>query len=93
MAFPKEITAAIARGEDRLHRNGKPPDISVIAPGTVVGIGPKHEIEAVVFAICITWPDITYHVVWWSGNERKTEWIRPTEMLVVQPQECRIGFQ
>lgn len=66
----------------------------VIPPGTAVSLGPKREIEATVLETTIKEGGyVFYRVSWWSGNERKTEWLeagevhRPAEKMSVN-----IGF-
>ena len=66
----------------------------VIPPGTKVCLGPKCELEAIVLETTIKEGNyVFYRVAWWSGNERKTEWLESSE--VHRPEEkmtVSIGF-
>jgi hypothetical protein len=68
--------------------------LSVIAPESQVLIGPDHEIVATVIDVSIRSGGLVqYRVIWWSGNERKNEWLEACEVFpggsaTVQ----RIGF-
>src|SRR5678815_2636075 len=55
--------------------------MTVIPPGTKVALGPKMELEAIVLETTIKEHGyVFYRVAWWSGNERKTEWLEASEV-------------
>jgi hypothetical protein len=70
------------------------PEMVVLRPGTVVQIGPERAISGHVAKVCIEGPAVTYEVVWWSGNERRTAWAQPVELMSSgeQKNDLRIGF-
>ncbi len=66
--------------------------MDVISPGTRVHIGPKREIEATVVEVAIK-AGPQYRVTWWSGNDRKSEWLEPSEVFTDEKKvTIRLGF-
>jgi hypothetical protein len=62
----------------------KPP-LNLIAPETEVMIGaPDFQIPGMIAAVRIL-PEnvIDYFVVWWSGRDRKSDWLDPFEIKVI----------
>jgi len=59
--------------------------VSVAAIGTAVTIGPENDpIDAVIQAVSLRGADgavVQYECVWWSGKERKAEWVGEEEII------------
>jgi len=69
------------------------PDVLVHDIGTEVQIGPGDEtITGTVIQIAIAeHGKVQYQISWWSGRERKTEWLEAFEVVAGQP-SVKIGF-
>lgn len=70
--------------------------VSAIAPGDACWIG---EIECVVNQVCVrdggpSGYSVQYQVVWWSGRERRCEWVDEHEVKPISPNGpfLKIGF-
>jgi hypothetical protein len=72
----------------------KKESIEVIPPGTQVLIGNGDDrITGTVLEVIIGFTGVQYKVVWWSGRERKEQWMQPLELLMTSPPEkFIIGF-
>ena len=68
--------------------------LDVLKPGSSVKIGPKQDISAMILQVRIQEQNyVDYQVVWWSGRERKTEWIGNLEVAGGNwGDELSIGF-
>ncbi|HUU97727.1 MAG TPA: hypothetical protein VM487_18485 [Phycisphaerae bacterium] len=68
--------------------------LDVLKPGSSVKIGPKQDISAMILQVRIQEQNyVDYQVVWWSGRERKTEWIGNLEVAGGSwGDELSIGF-
>lgn len=52
-----------------------------------------EDIEGVISSICINYNnEVTYKVVWWSGRERRTEWLCDSEIKTKETKTKIIGF-
>jgi len=74
-----------------------PHNVLVIRPGDTCWIG--KEIKGKVVGVSMRAAgmgemSIQYHVSWWSGNDRKTEWLEEHEVEANSPNGpfMRIGF-
>jgi hypothetical protein len=72
----------------------KTPDVFVYDIGTAVRIGLKLDaIGGVIAAIQISDAGyVTYRCIWWSGRERKDEWLEAFEIAVDNEPTVKIGF-
>ena len=68
--------------------------LSAIKPGTKVWLGPKQEIEATVLEVIIKGDGyMQYRLAWWSGNDRKTEWLEESEISTASAaMKVQLGF-
>ena len=67
------------------------PDISVIKPGTPVTL--NGDIEAVVVELSIASNlHVQYRCAWWSGSDRKVEWLEEHEVSCERDTSLTIGF-
>lgn len=75
--------------------------LTILAPGSPCRIYAPvglvtDAIPGTILSVCIYPQDrISYHVAWWEGRTRRTEWLEPSE---VQPQSedaptRKIGFR
>jgi len=74
-----------------------PHNVLVIRPGDECWIG--NEIKAKVVQVILKAAgmgevSVSYQVAWWSGNERKCEWLEEHECELISPNGpfMRIGF-
>ena len=72
-------------------------DLKILQIGTEVRFAGKgeHTAAGTINAACIRHNGITYEVAWWNGEEYKSAWFCPHELI---PSGCyirktRIGFQ
>ena len=70
------------------------PDLEVFDIGTPVQIGPVNEkIQGVVTEINIfNGGRVLYRVSWWSGRERRHEYLEAYEVVSDKAPKARIGF-
>jgi hypothetical protein len=68
--------------------------MSVIAPESRVRIGPDKEISGTVIDVSVRSGGVVqYRVIWWSGNERRNEWLEACEVHQEESATVqRIGF-
>lgn len=67
-----------------------PKSITVLRPGSGVDIG---GVFATVTQVCITDAfAVTYEVLWWSGQDRKTAWVSPAQISPSNQPKLKIGF-
>lgn len=67
--------------------------IEVIRPGTKVSLPQAEIVNAVVIAAMIQTNDrVRYLCVWWSGAERKEEWVEACEVSAEVPAWVPVGF-
>jgi hypothetical protein len=64
----------------------------VYAPGTPVTIGDKIDAVIVALQIDAGW-NVTYHVAWWNGNTRETQWLISDEITAAKESATTIGFK
>lgn len=69
--------------------------IEIVPPASLVVLGTKDGPVARVVEVCIRDENvIQYKCAWWSGNERKCEWVESSEIFVKHDQSYRtIGFK
>ncbi len=71
-------------------------DVHLCVPiGAKVGIGPTFDIEAEIIGVCVYAKGKTdYQCVWWSGRDRKVEWLGTNEIQPSKKQDLimQIGF-
>lgn len=68
--------------------------IDVLACGTPVVLGPDRDIEGTVIDVGVRSGVVQYRVAWWSGRERKTEWLEACEVHCADDAGVlRIGFR
>jgi hypothetical protein len=65
--------------------------IEAFAVGSTVTIG--DDINGLVTGILLDGDGLQYKVAWWSGRERKCEWLTNDEVHPVNPIAVRIGFR
>ncbi|MCK9463034.1 MAG: hypothetical protein M0R80_25710 [Proteobacteria bacterium] len=63
--------------------------IEVFPIGTKIMLG--DEIPAIIIGVWIE-KSVQYHVVWWSGRERKCEWVSDMEFSTTDANKMTIGF-
>jgi hypothetical protein len=71
--------------------------VTVWPPGTDVRLrtGPGQTTVALVLAVTIRGPGVSYEVVWWSGPDRKTACVEADEIAGPADRDAapqRIGF-
>ena len=89
----------------QMHTREEPPEPGlgavVFAPGATVSVGPiTSPIEATVLESCLSGGRekgsvrAQYKVSWWSGHERKAEWLESHEVRSAGPPRlATIGFR
>jgi hypothetical protein len=70
-------------------------DVTVVAPGTPVKIGPAGDrIDAVITAVQIRESGVSYLVAWFDGRQRREEYVTLMEVYAVEVpvSTTRVGF-
>jgi hypothetical protein len=68
--------------------------MEILAPGTAVWLSLGEDITGEILQVCIKSNSyVQYQVAWWSGRERRCEWLEAFEFTPVKDAKLPIGFQ
>ena len=64
----------------------------IFEPGTKVDL--EDGIKGTILSVMITHAEVKYEVVWWSGRDRKIEWLYDFEIKIFDNvKNLKIGFK